>query len=90
MDFNFDNPSQAGAGRVVSLDELAPGATAVVEKIDLDGPVARRLADLGFLPGTPVTAVRRAPLGDPIEFELRGTRLCLRRSEAARVRIRSA
>lgn len=52
--------------------------------------MGRRLADLGFLPGTEVRVVRRAPLGDPTVFELRGFQLCLRRSEAALVRVSAA
>lgn len=48
-------------------------------------PIPRRLLDLGFVPGTPVLVVRRAPLGDPLELELRGYRLCVRRTEAERI-----
>jgi Fe2+ transport system protein FeoA len=40
-----------------------------------------RLADLGLVPGTSVTLVRRAPLGDPLEIELRGFRLCVRAAD---------
>jgi ferrous iron transport protein A len=43
--------------------------------------LARRLGELGFVPGTEVQLVRRAPLGDPIEIELRGYRVCLRREQ---------
>jgi len=41
-------------------------------------PIPPRLQDLGFVPGTPLQVLRRAPLGDPVEIELRGYRLCLR------------
>jgi len=70
------------------LGSVAVGGTAVVTGI-ASGPggLGRRLADLGFLPGTTVRVVRRAPLGDPTVYELRGYQLCLRRSEAARVEI---
>jgi ferrous iron transport protein A len=71
----------------LGLDQLAPGESAVVVDVLGDGPIERRLLDLGLLPGTKVLALRRAPLGDPIEYELRGYRLCLRRSEARRVRV---
>jgi ferrous iron transport protein A len=71
-------PAPDGA---VCLAELAPG-------VDASGPIGQRLLDLGFLPGTEVRLVRRAPLGDPSLYELRGTQLCLRRGEAARVRVR--
>ena len=81
-------PDAERGARGPTLAELAPGTRAVIEAVDGDGPVGRRLLDLGFVPGTRVTVVRRAPLGDPLEFELRGTRLCLRRAEAARVRVR--
>jgi ferrous iron transport protein A len=37
--------------------------------------------DLGFVPDTPLRVVRRAPLGDPIELELRGYRICLRHAD---------
>jgi Fe2+ transport system protein FeoA len=73
---------------VVPLAELAPGRAGVVAHVDAGDRVGRRLLDLGFVPQTRVLVVRRAPLGDPFEYELRGTRLCLRRSEAARVRVR--
>ena len=75
-------PSPSGA---VSLASLHPGACGVVESVDASTPVGRRLLDLGFLPRTQVRVLRRAPLGDPVEYELRGYRLCMRRAEAARV-----
>ena len=40
-----------------------------------------RFADLGFIPGTLVRIIRRAPLGDPLEIEIRGTRVCARVEE---------
>jgi len=71
--------------RAVPLASLAPGAHAVIDSVDQHTPIGRRLADLGFLPRTPIHVLRRAPLGDPVAYELRGYRLCLRRSEALRV-----
>jgi Fe2+ transport system protein FeoA len=70
------------------LAELEPGSDARVEAVEADTPIGRRLLDLGFVPGTPVRVLRRAPLGDPVEYELRGYRLCLRRTEAMRIRVR--
>ncbi len=69
------------------LSELAPGRRAVIESLDASGPIGRRLLDLGLLPGTPVRALRKAPLGDPTVFELRGYRLCLRGTESGRVKV---
>ena len=72
----------------LTLDALSPGATGVVEGLDGASAIEQRLRDLGLVPGTAVRVLRRAPLGDPTEYELRGYRLCLRRSEAERVRVR--
>ena len=49
-----------------------------------------RLADLGFVAGTEVKVIRRAPLGDPIEIELRGYRLCLRSADLAGLCVRAS
>jgi ferrous iron transport protein A len=78
------------AGGAISLASLPVGASGRIESVDTGTPAGRRLADLGFLPGTDVRVVRRAPLGDPSVFELRGYRLCIRRAEAARVRVVAA
>lgn len=76
-------------GDAFPLDRARPGARLVVDRVDADGsPASRRLGDLGVLPDTPISVVRRAPLGDPSEYALRGYRLCLRRSEASRVWVR--
>ena len=49
--------------------------------------VGLRLLEMGLTPGVYVTVVGAAPLGDPLELELRGYRLSVRRSEAARVEV---
>jgi Fe2+ transport system protein FeoA len=75
---------------LLCLADLEPGADARIESVDAESPIGRRLLDLGFVPGTRVRVLRRAPLGDPVEYELRGYRLCLRRTEARRIRVRRA
>lgn len=77
-------PEDASA---VPLSELAPGAHAIVVGVDASTPIGRRLLDLGFRPGTPLRVGRRAPLGDPTTYLLRGSRFCLRRGEAERVQV---
>lgn len=52
-----------------------------------NGNVPWRLRELGFVPGTTVSVLRRGPLGDPLELELRGYRICLRRSDLAPILI---
>jgi ferrous iron transport protein A len=66
----------------VSLSELPVGSRARLCEHERSEPLSQRLLDLGLVPGTAVEVIRRAPLGDPLEVELRGYRLCLRRSES--------
>jgi ferrous iron transport protein A len=73
--------------KTIRLDHLLPGASAIIHGIDGDGPLVRRLMDLGLVPGTAIRYIRSAPLGDPLELVVRGTHLSLRRSEAARVHV---
>ena len=80
-------PTASPRPAALFLADLEPGAGARVAAVDAGSAVGRRLLDLGFVPGTEVRVVRRAPLGDPVEYELRGYRLCLRRSEALRIRV---
>lgn len=69
----------------VTLDLLPENSIACVQRIEGDDLLARRLADMGLWPGTAVEVLRSAPFGDPVQYALRGYRLALRRSEAARV-----
>jgi ferrous iron transport protein A len=68
-----------------SLAALSVGSTGLVRDVLGDDAVALRLLEMGLTPGVAVRLVGRAPLGDPLEFELRGYRLSLRRNDAARV-----
>lgn len=72
-------------GAQVSLADLAPGARARVVRVAAVGAegTARRLAELGFTPGTVVEVVRRAPLRDPVVYRLKDYEICLRRVSAA-------
>lgn len=84
-----ETPKAADANDVgLPLSSLAPGRRATVLCVDASTPEGRRLQELGFLPNTEIRVIRRAPLGDPIAFSLRGAQICLRRSDAARVRVR--
>ncbi len=76
-----------GVSRMCALDELSPGESCVVLRVEGEPTVARRLMELGLVPGTHVEVVRRAPLGDPIELRLRQVHLSIRRSEAAHIHV---
>jgi len=78
---------QTGRDASIPLLALAVGARARIAE-PLEGlPIPRRLGDLGFVPGTELLIVRRAPFGDPIELELRGYRLCLRAEQVEALRV---
>ena len=63
------------------------GARGRVIAIDGDDELSMRLMEMGLTPGIEVAVIGTAPLGDPLELELRGYHLSVRRSEAARVRV---
>ena len=69
------------------LANLAIGERARVQSVSGDDETSLRLLEMGLTPGVEVVLVGTAPLGDPLELELRGYRLSVRRSEADRVRI---
>jgi Fe2+ transport system protein FeoA len=65
-----------------SLGDLAPGQTATVRGVRAAGELRRRLLEMGFVSGTEVRVVRRAPLRDPIEVVLHGYHLSIRHADA--------
>jgi len=67
------------------LNEFAIGESGVIKRVAGEGRVRRRLFDMGVTPGADVTLVKVAPLGDPIEVQIRGYSLTLRKSEAENV-----
>ena len=72
-------------GAPVKLSDLAIGASAVIREFPKAGAASVRLREMGLLAGTPITLVRAAPMGDPLEIKVRGCHLTLRRSEADHV-----
>jgi ferrous iron transport protein A len=74
-----------GAG--MTLADLNQGQTATVARIAGADDVSVRLMEMGLTPGATATLIGAAPLGDPLEFLIRGYRLSLRKSEAAKVEV---
>ncbi len=69
----------------IALSTLPVGASAVIKDFPKLGPAFVRLREMGLLPGTRITLVRTAPMGDPIEVKVRGYNLTLRKTEADHV-----
>ena len=72
------------------LASLSPGDAGVVERLETLDEASLKLMELGFVPGEAVTFLRAAPLGGPIEIELMGYRLCIRRSDGEKIFVRHA
>lgn len=68
-----------------TLKELKPGDNAIIKGITGEGAVKRRLMDMGVTRGTKVLIRKVAPFGDPIEVNIRGYELTLRKSEAENI-----
>lgn len=69
------------------LSDLPQGSSAIIAAMPVGRPSLTRLRELGLVPGTMVTVVRRAPLGEPIEICVRGSRLAMRNHEAAYIEL---
>lgn len=74
----------------MTLAELGMGRSGVVRMVHGRGPSRLRLLDMGLTPGTQVTLLKTAPLGDPIEIGLRGYVLSLRREDARKIELEEA
>ena len=68
-----------------ALSELKPKERGTIVKVGGDGPVHRRILDMGVVPGTEVEVVKVAPLGDPMALLIRGYHLSLRKEEAKKI-----
>ncbi len=72
---------------VKTLNQLEPGERATIVKVGGERAVRRRILDMGVVKGAEIEAVRVAPLGDPIEFLIKGYNLSLRKSEAQQIQV---
>lgn len=66
----------------MTLMDLKPGQIAKVSSFNTQGVIRKRLLDMGITTGVELKLVKIAPLGDPIQIEVRGYDLSLRKSEA--------
>ena len=73
--------------RHVPLNKLRVGQRGIVVRVGGKGQIRQRMMDMGLVPGSEVKVVRVAPLGDPVEFTVKGYNLSLRKSEAAEIQV---
>lgn len=70
-----------------TLKNVKVGDTVTVKKLHGQGPVKRRMMDMGITKGTEVHVRKVAPLGDPVEVQVRGYELSLRKADAEMVEV---
>jgi ferrous iron transport protein A len=73
----------------ICLSDLGPGQFGIVDRLELVADDARRLMELGFLPGAKVLMCRRSPFGDPSVFRIDDSEVALRRETARHIVLRA-
>ncbi|MDR0872553.1 MAG: ferrous iron transport protein B [Prevotellaceae bacterium] len=73
--------------KTIKLSDLENGCSAVITKVKGYGAFRKRINEMGFISGTTVRVIKKAPLQDPVEYELMGYRVSLRRSEANMIEV---
>lgn len=71
----------------MTLREAKIGTTVKVKKLNGEGPVKRRIMDMGITKGVEVYVRKVAPLGDPVEVTVRGYELSLRKADAEMIEV---
>ena len=70
-----------------TLKDVRVGEMATVAKLHGEGPVKRRIMDMGITKGTPIYVRKVAPLGDPVEVTVRGYELSIRKGDAESIEV---
>jgi ferrous iron transport protein A len=88
MGFKKRVSKRVAVGTPQTLADLPTGQRCIIDRLDLPEDIARRLMELGFLPGNEVVPGRRAPGGGPRVFRVDGSEVALRDDTAARLYLR--
>lgn len=72
----------------MTIDDLKIGQSGIISQVGGEGPLRLRFLDMGLIPGTRVTLRKVAPMGDPIQLQVRGYELTIRREDAAKITLR--
>ena len=73
--------------KIMSLSDLKPGQLGIVTSIEAKEAIKTRLMEMGLLKGTKLKLLKIAPLGDPLEIEVRDYRISLRKQEASQIKV---
>ncbi|MFC2600659.1 FeoA family protein [Treponema lecithinolyticum] len=69
----------------MTLDELNEGEEGIIDEMGVEGVTLQRLVSLGFIPGTAVSIVRKAPFLDPFDISICGSMVAVRKDEARHI-----
>lgn len=72
----------------MTIDDLKIGQSGTIAQVDGEGALRLRFLDMGLIPGTHVTLRKVAPMGDPIQIQVRGYELTIRREDAAKITLK--
>lgn len=72
----------------MTVNDLKIGQSGIIDQVGGEGPLRLRFLDMGLIPGTKVTLRKVAPMGDPIQIQVRGYELTIRREDAAKITLR--
>jgi len=90
MSVNRESSSTRHSGIAAqTLAQLPQGQSGILDRLDLPEDIARRLMELGFLPGHAIVPARSAPGGEPRVYRVDGSEVALRRETASRIMLRS-
>lgn len=73
--------------KMTQLNLLRPGQRAIINRINGESALRRRFMEMGVVKGETILIERSAPLGDPIEYLIKGYHLALRKEEAANIEV---
>ena len=69
----------------MTIDDLKIGQSGIIDKVGGEGALRLRFLDMGLIPGTAVRLQKIAPMGDPIQIQVRGYELTIRREDARQI-----
>ena len=72
----------------MTIDDLKIGQSGVIDRVGGEGALRLRFLDMGLIPGTNVTLEKVAPMGDPIQIQVRGYELTIRREDAQKITLK--
>ena len=84
---NISDISESSNDKVTTLDTLPPNHKGTIMCVHGAGAFKKRILGMGVVAGTEIETVRAAPLGDPVEYKLKGYCLSLRKAEAKLIEI---